>query len=142
MRQFINGVLLSILIALAIFVVIAIIFDIENNGMLAFERGSFTAMALSAVGIGLGFSLPSAVYSCKKLPYAIKIIIHMGTGCAVMLAIMFLSGWIPMTVDWWVLAINIGGAILTAILIWSGFFLYYRRLSQRINRKIKEKQND
>ena len=142
MKKLIKIVFSGVSLGLSIFVIIGIVFDIANSGNTAMSDWQFTRMAVAAMLIGVGFSVPSLVYTSEKLSYGLKVLIQMGIGCTVMLIAAFCVGWIPVEAGWKISALVIGAEILIAFIIWLCFFLHYKKLAKQMNQKIKEKESE
>ena len=131
----------GIFIGCTIFAVIGLIFDITNSGNFSLTNWAYTKMVLGSMLIGIGFSAPTFVYDNEKLHYAVKVMIHLGIGCTVMLAVSFGVGWIPVAAGWKICAMVIGGYLLCAILIWLVLSHYFKREAEKINAKILQEKN-
>ena len=141
MKNVFKWSIFGILIGCSIFTAVGIFFDITNHGNFTLTNWSYTKMAIGAMLVGIGFSMPSIVYSNEKLHNAVKVMIQMGIGCAVMLAVAFSVGWIPVESGWKICALAVVGYLLSAFIIWLGFSCYFRREAKQINKKIQQKQN-
>lgn len=137
-----NSILTSTLsafgIAAAIFCIMAVIFDILNQGSFHTENYSITKMAVGALVVGLGFGLPTIVYSNDNMSVAIQALIHMGIGCVVMTVTAFLVGWIPTGIGVGAAIGTIIGEIAVAFIIWLLFCAKHRRLAAQMNQRITE----
>ncbi|WP_165443993.1 DUF3021 domain-containing protein [Lachnoclostridium sp. Marseille-P6806] len=128
----------SLGIALLIFCIIGIIFDQIYKGTFTLENYSFTKMALGAVGIGLGFGLPTIVYEKEDMSLAVQTLIHMGVGSIVMTIVAFAVGWIPSEEGPFVVVITILGELAVAFGIWFIFYLHMKKLAGKVNQKLKK----
>lgn len=95
----------------------------------------YTEQVVAAMIVGVAWSLPSLVYDNEKLSRAQQVLIHAGIGFGVFLPIAFYMQWIPMSSAAMVLA-GVAVMIISAMLIWCGFYLYYRGESKEINRQL------
>lgn len=113
---------------------------------LAAKDGTFASTSgmlrycLSTFAIGLGFGIPSLIYE-TELSMPVKVLIHMGIGCAVMIAAAMLNGWVRVENGgiWAGLAI-IAGQIAIAFIIW---FIQYRKakkLASEMNSRLKSEK--
>lgn len=125
-------------LAMAIFCLAGVAFDIGYGGHFSLDNYSFTKMVVGCIIIGIGFGAPTVVYRNESLPMPVRVIIHMGIGCAVYTPVAFAVGWMGG-------ATNIGQGILSAIIhlgvafgIWFLFMRYYRREAEKMNEKIQE----
>ena len=76
-----KSTVISIGMAMAIFCLVGIVFDIGYKGNFSFENYRFTKMVVGCVLVGLGFGVPTIVYRKENLPMPIRVLIHMGIGC-------------------------------------------------------------
>ncbi|MDO4563972.1 MAG: DUF3021 domain-containing protein [Clostridia bacterium] len=96
--------------------------------------------AIYSIIIALGFSVPSLIYEERNLSYGFEVIITMAIGTLVFIITAFFAGWFKIGIGSVVIGalINIGiAAIVLAILR-----LVYKLQANKINRKIREKQDD
>ena len=140
MKKMFKSFFLTIGISLSAYVVGCIIADIVGHGNLTFSDWQFTKSAVGIILIAAGFSVPSLVYESKRLPYWAKVLIHMGIGCAVMLAISFSMGWIPLHSGWKICILTVAVQLLLSFVIWFCISARNKKLAERMNQKIKEKQ--
>ncbi|MBR4434973.1 MAG: DUF3021 domain-containing protein [Clostridia bacterium] len=112
---------------------------------LSAEEGTFASTSgmlrncLTIFAIGTGFGIPSLIYE-TKLSMPVKVLIHMGIGCSVMVAAAIINGWARFSGEHGVLIglAVIAGQMAVAFIIW---FIQYRRskkLAARMNRKLGE----
>lgn len=101
----------------------------STSGMLRF--------CISTFAIGLGFGIPSLIYE-TELSMPVKVLIHMGIGCAVMIAAAMLNGWVRVENGGiWVSLAIIAGQIAIAFIIW---FIQYRKakkLASEMNSRLE-----
>jgi uncharacterized membrane protein YciS (DUF1049 family) len=102
----------------------------------------YPIQAAGSILVGIAFVLPAIVYDCEKLSFPIKIIIHMGTGLTVFFITAFYLGWIPRGAGVYNTLLFVLGGIIIGFIIWFGFYLYYKRESRRINKKIQDLEDD
>lgn len=137
MRDLLKSTVISIGIAMAIFCLVGIVFDVRFGGNFSLENYQFTKMVIGCVLIGLGFGVPTVVYNKDSLPMPIKVIIHMGIGCVVYTIVAYAVGWIGGS------ATIVQGIIIAAVqlgvafLIWFLFMRYYRNEAKKMNDKIQ-----
>ncbi len=139
MRKVLGAAWNGISIACAVFVLFCIIFGLAN-GTEKFASGyGMVRMGLRVLLIGLGFGLPSCIYE-TKLSWGLKVLIHMGTGCAVMIAAsVWGGGWINSEMGWPLIALILLMQVGSAFAIWGGQVLHARALARRMNEKIAQK---
>lgn len=137
-KDLLKSVVISIGLSLAIFCVIGIVFDIGNQGTFSLEGYQFTKMVMGCLIVGLGFGVPSVVYSNDKMPMPIKVLIHMGIGCVIYTAVASAVGWIDISASLAKVILMLGIQLAVAFLIWLGFMIYYRKEANILNRRIQE----
>lgn len=139
MKTLVKRSVISIGMAMAIFCLVGIIFDIRNGGSYSFENYCYTKMVAGCVAVGLGFGVPSVVYSKESLPMAVRVVIHMGIGLIVYTVVAFVVGWMGNSTTVGqkiaIVAVQIG----VAFLIWFLFMQHNRWEAKRLNEKIREK---
>ena len=85
MKRIIELSIKGVGLALALFAVFGLVADVANQGVFTLKNYNYTKMVIGAVIVGLGFSGPGIVYETTDFSYAVKILIHMGTGCVIFL---------------------------------------------------------
>ena len=132
-----KSTVISIGMAMAIFCLVGVIFDIIYKGNFNLENYQFTKMVIGCMIVGLGFGLPSIIYHKDSLPMPICVLIHMGIGCVVYTIVAYSVGWLGNTS-------NIGLGILVvalqlgiAFIIWFLFLKHYRKEANELNDKIQ-----
>ena len=83
MKNLIKNTITSIGIALTVFCITGMVFDIAYDGNFSLDNYQFSKMVIGCLIVGLGFGLPTMIYHKDNLPMPFKIIIHMGTGCII-----------------------------------------------------------
>ena len=141
MKNVFKSLLFGILIGCSIFTVIGIFFDIIYHGNFNLTDWSYTKMAIGGMIVGIGFSVPSIIYDNEKLHNAVKVMIHLGIGCTIMLAVAFSVGWIPVESGWKVCSLAVGAYLVSAFIIWFAISSYFRREAKQMNERIQQKQN-
>ena len=111
------------------------------GGIYSASGYSVTKMALGSLGIGLGFGLPCIIYTNEKLSRSVQISVHMLTGCAIMLAIAFLVGWIPTDKGLLPSLLAILSMLLTAFIIAVLTYRRQKKLAERINQELQQRQS-
>lgn len=137
-RDLLRSTAISIGMAMTIFCLAGIVFDIRSKGNFSLDHYRFTKMVAGCVLTGLGFGVPAIVYRKESLPMPVRVIIHMGTGCVVYTVTAYAVGWIGG-------AATIGQGIMIALVqlavafvIWFLFLRYYRAEAKKMNDKIQE----
>lgn len=124
--------------ALTIFGIVGIVFDAKYGGEFHLQNYQFTKMVAGSILVGLGFGVPSVVYSWENVPMAIRILLHMGIGCVVYTLVAWWAGWIGAEASIQRGMIAIALQLSAAFLIWFLFMLHYRKNVKRLNEKIQE----
>ncbi|EFR31248.1 DUF3021 domain-containing protein [Eremococcus coleocola] len=127
-------------VACLIFILVGLVFDWVNQGELVFASYAFSKMALGSLVIGLGFGLPSVVYENDRLSMGMQSLIHMGTGCLVMVGVFIWEGWLPQGHGLLMGLAVLAGAVLIAGLIWYGFYKENLKQAQALNKGIQAKR--
>lgn len=137
-RDLLRSTAISIGMAMTIFCLAGIVFDIGSKGNFSLDHYRFTKMVAGCVLTGLGFGVPAIVYRKESLPMPVRVIIHMGTGCVVYTVTAYAVGWIGGSA-------TIGQGIMIALVqlavaffIWFLFLRYYRAEAKKMNDKIQE----
>ncbi len=137
-KDLVRSTVISIGMALAIFCIIGVFFDIANGGNFSLSGHLFTKMVAGSALVGLGFGVPTIVYNSEKLPMPIKVLIHMGIGCIIYTIVAYAVGWFgaSATIGQGLIASVIQLAV--AFIIWFFFNMYYRKDAKQMNEKIQE----
>ena len=137
MKDLVKSTVISIGMAMAIFCLVGITFDVRFGDNFSLENYQFTKMVVGCVLIGLGFGVPTIVYNKDSLPMPIKVIIHMGIGCIVYTIVAYAVGWIDgsATIGQGIIIAAIQLAV--AFIIWFLFMRYYRNEAKKMNDKIQ-----
>ena len=136
-KDLIKSTVISIGMALTIFCLVGIVFDVGYGGNFSMENYRFTKMVVGSILVGLGFGLPTIVYNRESLPMPIRVVIHMGIGCVIYTIVAYTVGWFggSATVTQGILIAAI--QLLVAFIIWFCFMRYYRREAKKMNDKIQ-----
>ncbi|MBQ8133782.1 MAG: DUF3021 domain-containing protein [Clostridia bacterium] len=137
MKDLARSIVISIGMAMAIFCLTGIIFDIKYRGNFSLDNYGFTKMVTGCVMVGLGYGVPSIVYRKESLPMPIKVIVHMGIGCIVYTIVAYAVGWIGDSVTIGQGIVIAAVQLVVAFFIWFLFMRYYRREAKRMNEKIQ-----
>ena len=138
MKNLTKNTITSIGIALTVFCVTGMVFDIAYDGNFSLDNYQFSKMVIGCIIVGLGFGLPTMIYHKDNLPMPFKIIIHMGTGSIIYTIVAYTVGWIGGTSSILHGIIAAIFQIALAFIIWGGFMLHYRNDVRKMNEKIKE----
>ena len=137
LKDVLKSTVISIAMALTIFCLIGIAFDIAYGGNYSLENYGFTKMAVGSIIVGLGFGVPTVVYHNEKLPQPIKVIIHMGIGCVIYTVVAFIVGWFGAAANLWQGLIIAAIQLAVAFVIWFCFMRYYKREARKMNEKLQ-----
>ena len=139
-KDLLKSTVISIGMALTIFCLVGIFFDIYYGGNFSLSDYGYTKMALGSIIVGLGFGVPTVVYNKESLPTPVKVIIHMGIGCAIYTAVAFAVGWFGASTTPVQGIIIAAIQLLVAFVIWFCFMRYYRKEAKKMNEKIQAKK--
>ena len=137
MKELVKSTAISIGMAMTIFCLVGVVFDIGYKGNFSLDKYRFTKMVAGCMLTGLGFGVPTIVYRKDNLPMPIRVIIHMGIGCVVYTVVAYAVGWIggAATLGQGIVIAAIQLAV--AFLIWFLFMRYYRAEAKKMNEKIQ-----
>ena len=136
-KEILKSTVISIGMALTIFSLVGMFFDIVNGGNFSMEGYQFTKMVAGSAIVGIGFGVPTVVYNSEKLPTPVKVLIHMGIGCVIYTVVAYAVGWFggaTTSVQGLVIA---GNQLAVAFVIWFCFMRYYRKEAKQMNEKIQ-----
>lgn len=140
MKNIILLMVKGITTALSLFAIIGMIFDMIYGGKFYLDNWMYTKMVIGAIVVGIGFSVPAVVYESERLSYGIKVLVHMGTGCIIMMITGFAVGWIPKENGIAACAAVIAGQLVTAAALWAYYKWHYVQMAKKMNERI-EKMN-
>ena len=136
-KDLIKSTIISIGMALTIFCLVGIMFDVSYGGNFSLEGYQFTKMVVGSAIVGLGFGVPTIVYNSDKLPQPIKVVIHMGIGCIIYTIVAYAVGWFGGSTTLWQGLIIAGIQLVVAFIIWFCFMRYYKKEAKKMNDKIQ-----
>ena len=136
-KDLIKSTIISIGMALTIFCLVGIMFDVSYGGNFSLEGYQFTKMVVGSAIVGLGFGVPTIVYNSDKLPQPIKVVIHMGIGCVIYTIVAYAVGWFGGSTTLWQGLIIAGIQLVVAFIIWFCFMRYYKKEAKKMNDKIQ-----
>ena len=142
MKRIIELSIKGVGLALALFAVFGLVADVANQGVFTLKNYNYTKMVIGAVIVGLGFSVPGIVYETTVFSYAVKILIHMGTGCVIFLITGYAVGWFSLAGGIRQCMPPILASLGTSVLLWVVFMLRDRRTAERINERIRELEDE
>lgn len=136
-KDLVKSTVISIGMSMAIFCFVGVVFDIIYKGNFHLENYQFTKMVVGCIIVGLGFGIPSIVYSKDSLPMPIRVLIHMGTGCIVYTIVAYSVGWLGNISDIGQGILVVALQLSVALIIWLLFMTYYRKEAKKLNDKIQ-----
>lgn len=113
------------------------IFECIYSGTFSLTSYQFTKMAIGAMLVGFGFSIPSFIYENEKYSLLVQTLIHMRIGVIVMIIV----GWIPLNYGLSTAIFMIVLEIAISILIWLIYCLQNKKLVKSMNERIHEIQS-
>lgn len=137
-------VLYGISLGCTFFVIMCLSYSVwggEDILMMIFR--DFTRQSIGAMLIGIACGSTSVIYQFDRPSYFIKILIHFCVGMGVFYPVALYLGWIPFYPDR--IAFTILQFLLSCggfVVIWSGFYLFNRNEAKRINKRLKELEQD
>lgn len=137
MKEIFKSSVISIGMAMAIFCIVGITFDVKFGGNFSLDNYQFTKMVIGCVIVGLGFGIPSIVYNNERLPMPIKVLIHMGIGCVIYTITAYNVGWLGNTSSALHSIVIVLIQLAVAFIIWVFFMLFYRNEAKRMNDKLQ-----
>lgn len=138
-KRILRNTYTSLGISALLFCLMGVAFDFVYKGSFHLENYRFSRFVLCSLVIGLGFGLPARIYDNDRLPLVMRSLIHMGTGCTVMLLASMAAGWLPVTLGTGVVISMVAEELTIALIIWSCFYLYHKRLVRRMNEKLSKR---
>jgi hypothetical protein len=138
LKDVLKSIVISIGMALTIFSLVCIIFDIAYGGNFSLEGYRMTKMIIGAMIVGLGFGVPTIVYKNDSLPMPIRVIIHMGIGCIIYTIVAFSVGWIGRSSSLALGLVIAASQLAVSFIIWLFFMRYYKSEAQKMNDRIQQ----
>ncbi|MCR5226933.1 MAG: DUF3021 domain-containing protein [Eubacterium sp.] len=138
-KDIVKSTVISILMSTFIFVIVGVIFDQIGKGTFTTSNYGFTKMVLACVFTGLGFGVPTFLYSMENIPMFLSSIIHLGIGFTVYFFVASQVGWIPKQAGTVASVCTIVGVIVVGLIIWGCFLKYNKNLADRMNKALEQK---
>lgn len=136
MKKVFGSIWESIRTSAVIYLLISIVIGIIG-GNSRFASGYGMARSGAAVIlIGIGFGLPVFIYK-MNMRTELKVVIHMGIGCVVMIVASILGGWLPVDSGVSAVFIAVMLEIAAAFVVWGANFIPAFLQVKRMNEKIK-----
>ncbi len=139
-KDILKSAAISILISLCIFVIVGMVFDQKGNGTFKLENYQFTKMVLACVVTGLGFGVPTFLYSLDNIPMFLASIIHLGIGFTIYFIVAANVGWIPTSAGITASIITVVGMIFIGMIIWVCFMKYNKNLADKMNKALANRE--
>ncbi len=108
-----------------------------GDSFLAVTANDFIRQAIGSMIVGMGFTVPSLVYSNENLNLGMKTFIHMGIGLFIYFLVALNLHWIPIDFGWKMTVISVFIAIVVSFGFWFLFYLYNRMEAKKLNRKLE-----
>ena len=137
LKDILKSTVISIGMALTIFCLVGMFFDITYGGNFSMEGYQFTKMVIGSAIVGIGFGVPTVVYNSEKIPMPVKVLIHMGTGCVIYTIVAYAVGWFGGSATPLQGLAIAGIQLVVAFVIWFCFMRYYRKEAKQMNDKIQ-----
>lgn len=138
-RDLVVSTLISMGIAMMIFCLLGVVFDVRYGGNFSLHEYRFTKMVIGCLCVGIGFGVPSLIYQKDRLPMPLRVIIHLGIGEIVYFIVAYAVGWFAPSAALGQVLLFICLQACGVLLIWYLFFLYYKKEAETINKKLSEK---
>ena len=138
-KDILKSTLISIVASMCIFVIVGLVFDQVGKGTFALNDYMFTKMVIACVITGLGFGVPTFLYSMENIPMAFASIIHLGIGFAIYFLVASQVGWIPKQAGTVACVATVAGVIVVGLIIWACFLKYNKNLAERMNKALEQK---
>lgn len=138
-KDVLKSALISIMMSMCIFVIVGLVFDQVGNGVFKMENYQFSKMVLACVITGLGFGVPTFLYSLEGIPMFLSSIIHLGVGFTIYFLVAAKVGWIPTSAGLTASLVTIVGVIVVGIVIWVCFMKYNKNLAERMNKALSKR---
>ena len=135
----IKSTVISILMSTFIFVIVGMIFDQIGGGTFTMSNYGFTKMVLACVVTGLGFGVPTFLYSMDNVPTPLASVIHLGVGFTIYFIAASRVGWIPKQAGTVASLCTIIGVIVVGMAIWAGFLKYNKNLAEKMNKVLESR---
>lgn len=130
-----KGVEFGAVICLFIFVVGKYINEDFLNGLTA---NQLLKHVVCSIIVAEGYTLAGMVYDNERLSRAVQILIHMGTGTLVYIAVGCFAGWIPLSNGIWSALMYMAIPLAFSVVIWAGFAVYNAVAAKKLNAKMQQ----
>lgn len=110
-----------------------------GNDWFILATRSFNEQVIASMIVGMSWSIPSLVYQNEKFSKVQQWMLHMIIGFGVFIPIAFYMEWFPKGNTGAVIT-SMCISIVSALIVWFCFYLYYRYEAKAINKELKDKQ--
>lgn len=139
MKKVLSAAWGGIKIACTVFVISSFFVALSAGEGSFASTGDMLRYCISTFLIGLGFGIPSLIYE-TELSMPVKVLVHMGIGCAVMIAAAIFNGWARVENGGILVSIAIiAGQIAIAFIIWFIQLQKSKKLAREMNKKLGTK---
>lgn len=140
-KKILTSILLGIAMGCTFFTVCGMIFNAVSPQGELLSGKMFIEQAVVSMIIGAVFYVGGLIYENERLPRALQILIHMGTGMTVFFIAAFNIGWFSFTYGVIASIIFIAIAFAISFTIWFCFYLYHKCEARAMNERIKSKNS-
>lgn len=120
-------------------VMAGIILFLSDQAAFASMMSDYPQQALGAAAVGVASTLPARLYTIRKLPFSLCLMLHGVIALSVYFPVSFALHWIPYhPAQWGTTALEILLGVGIFLGIWSVFFLINRSEARRINARVQE----
>lgn len=138
MKKLLSAAWSGIVLAAVVFVVACMLIGFRNGEAQFADGIGMGRMCAAVIVIGLGFGIPSMVYD-TGLPTGLKVLIHMGTGTIIMLAVSIWVGWIDFSRGWLPCLLIAAVQIAVAFILWLLTCVKTKKDAKEMNERIEQK---
>lgn len=111
-----------------------------SGGVLELGSYGFTKAMLGALLIGLGYGLPSFIFSIDSISFPLRSIIYLTTGIGIMILVFLKFGYIPDGYGIVDILQMLIVPVAIALILWYLSYLHYKKVAKIMNEKLKEKK--
>lgn len=110
------------------------------GGVLELGSYGFTKAMLGALLIGLGYGLPSFIFSIDSISFPLRSIIYLTTGIGIMILVFLKFGYIPDGYGIVDILQMLIVPVAIALILWYLSYLHYKKVAKIMNEKLKDKK--
>lgn len=138
MKKLLNAAWSGIVLSAVVFVAACMLIGLRYGEDRFADGIGMARMCAAVLAIGLGFGVPSMIYD-TELPTGLKVLIHMGTGTIVMLAVSIWVGWIDFSRGWLPCLLIAAVQIAFAFILWLLTCVRIKKDAKQMNERIDNK---